>query len=53
MISEEYKALEVVLLEYIERFGLTPSARHFFDSARLSSAEKNLDTFPVAAGRSA
>lgn len=45
IISADYKALEAILLEYVERYGLTPSARQFFDAQQAAEAKKNVETF--------
>lgn len=49
IVSEEYEALEFILLEYVERFGLTQSARQFFGAQK--SADKNVEQMPAFARR--
>lgn len=53
MVSEDYKALEVICLEYVERFGLTPSARRFFEAQQSAESDKKIELFPASERRSA
>lgn len=41
-VDSEYMALEAILLEYVERYGLTPAARQFFADQALASAQKSV-----------
>lgn len=40
MSSENSEKLELVLLEYVERYGLTPAARQYFETSAANKAEK-------------
>jgi len=37
MVQKESRVLETILLEYIERFGLTPAARRHFRASNLTT----------------
>lgn len=53
VVSAEYVALEAILLEYVERYGLTPTARQFFEDQSQREAQKPLGPIPFRARRSA
>lgn len=53
IVSEDYTALEAILIEYVERYGLTPSARQFFEAQGAKAKQEVIDLRPVFARRSA